>query len=229
MTGGFIPDHGGYQDLLSYQRSVVVYDATVAFCRDIFHKYDRTIGQMVQAARSGKQNIIEGSMASATSKETEIKLTNVARASLEELLEDYRDFLRTRQAKEWDKNSKEALYVRNLASGKIQLKKATPGNGTNETHGTEEANKKANSAQDKPPVSHLSHQTPVTYDSFRLFENRSAEARANIIICLIHQTNYLLDQQIRKLERDFLKEGGLRERMTRSRIHARNRQRGGGQ
>jgi four helix bundle protein len=127
---GFIPPHGGYQDLLSYQRSVVVYDATVAFCRDFFRKYDRTIDQMVQAARSGKQNIIEGSMASGTSKETELKLTNVARASLEELLEDYRDFLRTKQAKEWDKNSKEALFVRRLASGKIQLAedgtKATP-------------------------------------------------------------------------------------------------------
>lgn len=90
MPKGFIPKHGGYQDLLSYQRSVVVYDLTVAFCHDVFHRFDRTIDQMVQAARSGKQNIIEGSMASGTSKETEIKLTNVARASLEELLEEKR-------------------------------------------------------------------------------------------------------------------------------------------
>ncbi len=96
MPEGFIPPHGGYQKLLSYQRAEIVYDATVRFCARFFDKRDRTVDQMVQAARSGKQNIIEGSMASATSKESEIKLTNVARASLEELLADYRDFLRIR-------------------------------------------------------------------------------------------------------------------------------------
>src|SRR5271157_6020557 len=93
---GFIPLHGGYQKLLSYQKSEIVYDGTVYFCKRFFKKYDRTIDQMVQAARSGKQNIAEASMASGTSKETEIKLTNIARASLEELLADYRDFLRVR-------------------------------------------------------------------------------------------------------------------------------------
>ncbi|NCC50458.1 MAG: four helix bundle protein [Spartobacteria bacterium] len=210
---GFIPAHGGYQDLLSYQRSVVVYDATVVFCRDLFQKYDRTIDQMVQAARSGKQNIIEGSMASGTSKETELKLTNVARASLEELLEDYRDFLRTRQAIEWNKNSKEALFVRNLATGKIQL--------------NEDGTKVTKATHGQPNTSRMSHKSPViTYDTFRSFESRPAEVRANVIICLIHQTNYLLDQQLRKLEQDFLNEGGLRERMTRARIENRNRQRG---
>jgi len=203
---GFIPPHGGYQELLSYQRSVVVYDATVAFCRDFFQKYDRTIDQMVQAARSGKQNIIEGSMASGTSKETELKLTNVARASLEELLEDYRDFLRTRQAEEWDKNSKEALFVRGLASGKIQLNE----DGTKATKATNGTGR---------DMSRSSHASPVvTYDAFRSFETRPADVRANVVICLIHQTNYLLDQQIRKLEQDFLQEGGLRERMTRARM-----------
>lgn len=211
MADGFIPSHGGYQDLLSYQRSVVVYDATVAFCRDFFRKYDRTIDQMVQAARSGKQNIIEGSMASGTSKETELKLTNVARASLEELLEDYRDFLRTNRAEEWAKESKEALFVRRLAAGKIQLKEK------NETEATQGTNEQTN-------WSHRSHSSPITYETFRAFENRPGEVRANIVICLIHQTNYLLDQQIRKLEQDFLKEGGLRERMTRARIESRRRQ-----
>jgi four helix bundle suffix protein len=209
---GFIPPHGGYQDLLSYQRSVVVYDATVVFCRDFFRKYDRTIDQMVQAARSGKQNIIEGSMASGTSKETELKLTNVARASLEELLEDYRDFLRTKQAKEWDKNSKEALFVRRLASGKIQLAE----DGTKATQTTDEKEENRSRPSHRSPV--------ITYDTFRPFENRSGEVRANMIICLIHQTNYLLDQQIRKLEQDFLQEGGLRERMSRARIEVRNQQ-----
>ena len=111
----FIPPHGNYQELLSYQKAVVVYDLTFRFCKRFLKNGDRTIDQMVQAARSGKQNIVEGSKASGTSKEMEIKLTNVARASLEELLEDYRDFLRVRDLAIWDKDSKEAQYVRKLA------------------------------------------------------------------------------------------------------------------
>ena len=86
-SSGFIPSHGGYQKLLSFQKALVVYDATRYFCDRFFDRRDRTRDQMIQAARSGKQNILEGSQASGTSKETEIKLTNVARASLEELLE----------------------------------------------------------------------------------------------------------------------------------------------
>ncbi|MDX8408892.1 MAG: four helix bundle suffix domain-containing protein [Mariprofundales bacterium] len=184
-SDSFIPPHGNYQELLSYQKSVIVYDLTFRFCKRFLNKFDRTIDQMVQAARSGKQNIIEGSKASGTSKETEIKLTNVARASLEECLEDYRDFLRVRDLAIWDKDSKEARYVRNLG---------------NKSH--------------------------ATYETYREFcETRSSEVVANIAICLIHQTNYLLDQQIRRLEQDFLKDGGLRERMTRARLQARDRQR----
>lgn len=114
MPGGFIPLHGGYEKLVSYQRAEVVYDATVKFCSRFLEKHDRTVDQMVQAARSGKQNIIEGSVASGTSKESEIKLTNVARASLEELLADYRDFLRTRKLRLWDKNDPRILAVRQL-------------------------------------------------------------------------------------------------------------------
>ena len=100
---GFIPPHGGYRSLLSYQKSEIVYDGTQYFTRRFFKKYDRTIDQMVQAARSGKQNIAEASMASATSKETERKLTNVARASLEELRLDYEDYLRQRKLPLWDR------------------------------------------------------------------------------------------------------------------------------
>lgn len=100
---GFIPKHGGYRNLITYQKSEIIYDATIYFTRRFFKKYDRTIDQMVQAARSGKQNIVEASMASATSKEMEIKLTNVARASLEELRIDYEDFLRTNKYEIWTK------------------------------------------------------------------------------------------------------------------------------
>jgi four helix bundle protein len=108
---GFIPPHGGYQKLFSYRKAEIVFDATVYFCGRFLDKRDRTYDQMTQAARSGKQNIVEGSMASGTSKESEIKLTNVARASLEELLTDYRDFLRARGLAEW---TKEHRYTRRL-------------------------------------------------------------------------------------------------------------------
>jgi four helix bundle suffix protein len=110
--------HGGYEKLLSYQKSEIVFDATVTFCRRFLKYGDRTVDQMVQAARSGKQNIAEGSMASGTSKETELKLTNVARASLEELLIDYKDYLRVNNYALWDKNDKQAVFVRKLASQK---------------------------------------------------------------------------------------------------------------
>ncbi len=95
---GFLLPQGNYQELLSYRKSVVVYDVTCRFCERFLRRGDRTIDQMVQAARSGKQNILEGSKASKTSTEMEIKLTNVARASLEELLEDCREFVETRPA-----------------------------------------------------------------------------------------------------------------------------------
>lgn len=212
---GFIPAHGGYQDLVAFQKAEIVYDATVRFCADHLDRRDRTVDQMVQAARSGKQNIVEASMASGTSKETEIKLTNVARASLEELLTDYRDFLRTRGLREWDKNSKEALFVRALSAGR----RAPPANhGTNATQGTY-------AATHSSPESHSSHPR-VTFETFRpFFDTRPPEVLANIVICLIHQTNYLLDQQLKRLERDFIEQGGLRERMTRARLEERNKPR----
>ena len=185
MTEKFIPPHGGYQSLLSFQRAEVVYDATVKFCADLLDRRDRTVDQMVQAARSGKQNIAEGSMASGTSKETEIKLTNVARASLEELLIDYRDFLRTRSLAEWPKDHR---YVRRMR----------------------ELNRTPN----------------ATYETFRkAVENPDREIRANAIIGLIKVTNYLLDQQLRRLEKDFVEKGGLRENMTRARLEHREQQR----
>jgi len=232
MTEGFIPPHGGYKDLVSYQKAAIVYDATVDFCARFLDRRDRTYDQMVQAARSGKQNIIEGSMASGTSKEMEIKLTNVARASLEELLEDYRDFLRTRRAPVWPEDSKEAQYVRRLA------RRATPfpGDGTHETKETHETGTvgalpvpdtaDSGGVARRSHASHTSHTSHSPYDLFRpLIETRPPEIVANIVICIIHQANYLLDQQLRYLEKAFLKEGGLREAMTRTRLAERDKQR----
>ena len=116
-----IPSHGGYRELRSFQHSELVYDATVKFCDRFIDKRSRTHDQMVQAARSGRQNIAEGSQASATSKKTELKLVGVARASLEELLLDYEDFLRHRRLTLWDKNHPTAHVVRRLAYAKIGL------------------------------------------------------------------------------------------------------------
>ncbi|HEX6094882.1 MAG TPA: four helix bundle suffix domain-containing protein [Thermoanaerobaculia bacterium] len=181
MRDGFIPPHGGYRKLLSYRKAEIVYDLTVRFCARFLEKRDRTVDQMVQAARSGKQNIAEGSQAAGTSTETEIKLTNVARASLEELLVDYEDYLRVRGLKKWDKNSREARYIRNLGRARDE-----------------------------------------SYETYRTFaETRSADVIANIAICLLHQTNYLLDRQITALEQHFLEIGGIRERMTRARLRHR--------
>jgi four helix bundle suffix protein len=176
-----IPPHGNYRELLSYRKAEIVYDVTFEFCRRFLGRGNRTIDQMIQAARSGKQNILEGSKASRTSSEVEIKLTNTARASLEELLDDYHDFLRARKLPLWEKDSCESQFVRRLGA--------------------------------KPDV---------TYAQYREFcETRPPEVVANIAICLIHQTNYLLDQQMRRLERDFLEEGGFSERMRRARLQQR--------
>src|SRR5258708_38562073 len=110
----FIPPHGGYENLLSFQKARIVYDGTVWFCAPFLEKRDRTVDQMTQAARSGKQNILEGSQASGTSKETEIKLTSVARASLEELIEDYRDYMRNHRIEEWAPEHPYARRLRDL-------------------------------------------------------------------------------------------------------------------
>jgi len=108
-----IPKHGGYRRLRSFQAAQAAYDATVLFCGRFIDRRSRTHDQMVQAARSGVQNIAEGSLASGTSKKTELKLTNVARASLEELLLDYEDFLRQRGLERWAKDDPRAVAARN--------------------------------------------------------------------------------------------------------------------
>ena len=114
MPDKLIRHTGNYRNLLSYQKTEVIYEMTFYFCHTHLQKGDRTIDQMVQAARSGKQNIIEGCAASATSAKTEIKLLNVAKASLQELLEDYIDYLRTRGHRMWEENSEEWIAMRNL-------------------------------------------------------------------------------------------------------------------
>lgn len=178
-----IPPHGGYRDLKSYQMAEIVYDVTVVFCDRFIDRRSRTHDQMVQAARSGKQNIAEGSMASGTSKKTELKLIGVARASLEELLLDFQDFLRQKDLSQWPKDHPQAQEIRALA--------------------------------------YKSNRSYSTYKTY--FEKAEAETAANAAICLIHQTNYLLDQQLRALGKEFLNEGGFTERLYRARSQARER------
>ncbi len=178
-----IPPHGGYKTLKSFQHAELVYDATVRFCDRFIDRRSRTHDQMVQAARSGRQNIAEGSQASGTSKKMELKLVGVARASLEELLLDYQDFLRQRGHALWPKEHPKAQTIRRLAYAKNR-----------------------------------SYQTYQPY-----IETSPPEIAANTVICLIHQTNYLLDQQLRQLEQAFLKDGGFTERLYRARTNARRK------
>ena len=178
-----IPPHGGYQELQSYRMSEIVYDATIVFCNRFIERRSRTHDQMVQAARSGKQNIAEGSMASGTSKKTELKLIGVARASLEELLLDFQDYLRQKGQPLWTKEHPGANEVRRLCYQKNR--------------------------------SYLTYKTYI--------EASPPEVAANTMVCLIHQTNYLLDQQLRALEKKFLKEGGFTERLYRTRAEWRKK------
>jgi four helix bundle suffix protein len=178
-----ISPHGGYRELKSFQQAELVYDSTVKFCDRFIDRRSRTHDQMVQAVRSGRQNIAEGSQASGTSRKFELKVVGVARASLEELLLDYEDFLRQRGLPLWGKDHPTAQIVRRLA-----------------------------------------YETNRSYSTYRPYiETSPPEVAANTIVCLIHQTNYLLDQQLRQLEKASLQEGGFTERLYRARSTARRR------
>lgn len=189
---------GGYRKLSSFQAATIIYDATYWFCEKFLNRRSRTIDQMVQAARSGRQNIAEGSRAAATSSQTELRLVNVARASLEELLLDYEDFLRHRHLKLWTPDSFESSAVRNIP----RKFKSDPSNQTDLTD--------------------LSDQDRWKLYSYWL-DHESSEVRANAIICLIHQANYLLDKQISALETNFVEEGGYSEPLATARIEHRQK------
>lgn len=175
--------HGGYRRLIVYRKSDLVFEGTVAFCRRFLDaRQDRTVDQMVQAARSCKQNIAEGSAASGASKETELRLTSVARATLDELIEDYLDWLKSRDAPVWAPGSPEALAARADAARR-----------------------------------------PDWADWQDLFETQLPETLANWMLTLCHQTRYLLDRLLARLEADFATHGGIRERMHAVRTAERGR------
>ena len=173
---------GDYNNLIAYKKSVIIYDITFFFTQHFLQKGDRTIDQMLQAARSGKQNIAEGNRAAATSTETEIKLTNVAKASLEELLIDYQDYLRTRDKLLWDTSNPHYEKMRAYAASEL------------------------------------------IFDQYHsLLHKYNDEALANLCITLIHQTSFLLYRLLEKQEKNFLKEGGIKERMYQARLNVKNK------
>lgn len=178
---GFIPKHGGYEELKSFQGAVIVYDFTVEFCKRYIPAH-KMRDQLEGAARSGTQNIAEGSSNSGTSKQTELRLVSVARGSLEELLRDYKDFLRQHGVAEWGRDDSRAQEVRALA--------------------------------------YVSNRSYMTYKAY--MEN-AADA-ANCVICLIHQTNFLLDQQMRALEKELFVNGDVQEQFRDARSAERKRQ-----
>lgn len=188
---------GGYRTLHSFQLATVIYDATVDFCAKFVPQSSRTVDQMIQAARSGRQNIAEGSRAGATSSQTELRLVNVARASLEELLLDYEDFLRQRGLPQWTRDDPEAVRVR--GQWKHRSDRTDP--------------------TDAPSWRALDDANNALYAPW--LRSGDPAVRANALICLIHQANYLLDQQIAALERDFIEDGGYSEALARKRLEHR--------
>jgi four helix bundle suffix protein len=191
----FLP-HGGYRKLRSYVGADAVYDATVVFCRR-FLAYDRRMtDQMVQAARSGVRNISEGSGAAATSRKSEIKLTNVARASLnDELLRDYEAFLRQNALRLWPKDAPEALAMRDRLS---------------QDHA-------ARLPPAKPGVVRLTGLGGLA----DFVSKADPELAANAMVCAVHQACYLLKRQVESQGREFMEKGGFTENLYRSRRQAR--------
>ena len=192
-----ITKHGGYRFLKGFIFSRLVYDITVRFCERYIDKYSRTKDQMIQAARSGVQNIAEGSEASATSKKTELKLTQVARASLEELKLDYEDYLRQNDLQIWERNNP---YRQDLIDHNYQT-------------ADQVAKWIVKSCKDQ------SHKTPVITEHQNLYPEYSA----NAALTLINLSCYFLDKQIDKLATEFKEKGGFTERLYNVRKEERNK------
>ena len=190
---------GGYRKTASFQTATLIYDATYWFCEKFLDARSRTVDQMVQAARSGRQNIAEGSRASATSSQTELRLVNVARASLEELLLDYEDYLRHRRLPQWLPDGPEASEVR-----------AVPRTFRKDP-------------SDQTDLTDLSDQERWALYAHWL-DHADPAIRANATICLIHQANFLLDRQIAALEAAFVEDGGYSEQLATERLRHRKDQ-----
>jgi restriction system protein len=193
---GVLLPHGGYRHLRSYIVAEAVYDATVVFCDRFIDKRSRTHDQMVQAARSGVRNISEGSGAAATSRKMEIKLTNVARASLsDELIEDFKSFLVQRGLRVWHKDSREALAMR--------------------------ARLKQDVARELPSAPSGAVRLTGLAGLSDFVAKADPELAANAMLCAVNQAAYLLRRQVEQQSRDFVEKGGFTERLYAARLKAR--------
>ncbi len=209
MTEELIPKHGGYRNLKTFQVASVIYDVTMRFCDRWIHRRSRTHDQMVQAARSGRQNIAEGSQDSATSRKMEMKLTQVARGSLEELKLDYQDFLRQRRLREWMRNDprRQALVdlrpksADDVARWAVRVRRGEWGGGRCGRSGQDDAS----TSSTKPTPSTPSYQ----------------EIAANGALTLIAVATALLDRQVAAQAAHFTREGGFTERLYRTRTRHR--------
>ena len=192
-----IPPHGGYSKLVTYKLGLLIYDATVAFCEHYLDRKDRTFDQMVQAARSGVQNIAEGSVASATSKKTELRLTNVARASLEELHLDYEDYLRQHSCTQWSKDHPLAQeFIRRCISSMEDFRNFIQW-------------AKIQSTAMSVNVGNCPLQSVIA---------------ANGVLLLLDTACFMLDRQIARLAADFENKGGFSERMYNRRAQIRDKE-----
>ena len=207
---GLIPAHGGYRKLKSFQVAQLCFDVTVRFCDRYVDKRDRTHDQMVQAARSGKQNIAEGSKASGTSKKTELKLTNVARASLEELRLDYEDYLRKRGLEQWSRQDsrRDELIAKRCATAEEVA------DWVRELHGRHGQNGHCGPSTKSTRSTRSTKSTKSTRSTYR-------ELAANAALVLIAVACSLLDRQIASLAAAFVENGGFTERLYRVRSHRR--------
>lgn len=191
-----IGSHGGFRNLHAFKLAEVVYDATVVFCERFVDPQSRTTDQMIQAARSGRQNIAEGSVDSGTSKKSELYLTNIARGSLVELMLDYEDYLRQNGLPLWDKDDVRCLKIRSVA-----FNPSNPSNSSN---------------------SRSRYRKDIAYPLYaKFFERTNPVVAANTAICLCHQATFLLNRLLLRLEKDFVEHGGLTEKMYRARSRAR--------
>lgn len=217
MMSELIPRHGGYRKLKSFQVSQQVYDITVRFCEKYVDKFSRTKDQMVQAARSGVQNIAEGSQASATSKKTELKLTQVARASLEELKLDYEDFLRQRWLVMLEPNHPALTRFKALKPPTVNAFAAwVAGEREICQDGQDQTRTSSDIRTDKDSSTHSVQVSgsPCPFLS-------SACLAANGVLSLLNLACHLLDRQVERLAQDFEKEGGFTERLYRVRSEKR--------
>ncbi|MGC2064201.1 MAG: four helix bundle suffix domain-containing protein [Thermodesulfovibrionales bacterium] len=226
---GLIPKHGGYRRLKSFQLAQLAYDVTVRFCDRYIEKRSRTHDQMIQAARSGVQNIAEGSQASGTSKKTELKLTNVARASLEELLLDYEDFLRQKGLPLWDRQDprRAELIARRPATADAVaewVKEKAENGRQDQKHGRQEQQpgqhglKGQQSGQAKKSMSSTTSMQSTVFQS-----STFPELSANAALVLIAVACSLLDRQLAAQAEAFKNEGGFTARLYKTRTQTRQR------